>query len=91
MNIFLFLVFCSQDIYVFVLMNPQISKFMTSSYCTSKVTFSNYFFRILGSIKMKLGQIFQQRMIKILDMFLTLLQRLETSSRSVYDFHKMAI
>lgn len=64
---------------------------MTSSYCTSKVTLSNYFFRILDSMKMKLGQIFQELMIKILDMFLTLLQRLETSFRAVYDFHVMAV
>lgn len=64
---------------------------MTSSYCTSKVTLSNYFFRILDSMKMKLGQIFQELMIKILDMFLTLLQRLETGFRAVYDFHVMAV
>ena len=42
-------------------------------------------------MKMKLGQIFQELMIKILDMFLTLLQRLETSFRAVYDFHVMAV
>ena len=42
-------------------------------------------------MKMKLGQIFQQLMIKILYMFLTLLQRLETSFRAVYGFHVMAV
>ena len=47
------------------------------------------FFRILGSIKKKIGQILVQLMTNNSNFFVTLLQRLQTSSRLFYDFDKM--
>ena len=54
---------------IFVLINPQISKFMTSLYTLLKI--GNFtvdcFFRTLGSTKMKFCQIIEQLMTKIED------------------------
>ena len=50
-----------------------------------------YFFWILSTIKMKLGQILVYLIANISNMFLTQYWRLETSSRSFYGFNEMTI
>ena len=87
-------VFCSQDIQIFVLLiNPQTSKSATSSNTLLHVTSYTFdlFFKMLGSIKMKYDPILLQLMIKISNSILVLLWKLETSSRLFYHFEKIAI
>ena len=95
--IFLFeekIMFCSQDIKMFVLMwNLIISKSMTPSQALlHNASYTHaYFFWILSPIKIKFGQILVRCMTNISNMFLAECWRLETSSRLFYDFIKMTI
>ena len=69
-------VFCSQDIQIFVLLiNPQTSKSETSSNTLLHITSYTFdlFFKMLGSIKMKYDPILLQLMIKISNSILVLL------------------
>lgn len=68
-------------------MNPQTSKSMRSS---ERLLHRSYF-RIVGNIKIKLGQIEVQLMTTISSLLCAQLWRLETSSRSVYNHNKMEI
>ena len=84
--------FRSQDIYIFViLINSQSSKSMTrhTHYYTLEVTLSLVFFRTIGIIKMKLGQISVHFLTNHFSLLLTLLLKMETSSRTFYRFQKM--
>ena len=49
------------------------------------------FIRVLSSIKMKFVQVLVKLMTNIFNSFLALLRRLITSSRSFYNFDKMAV
>ena len=95
--IFLFeekIMFCSQDIKMFVLLwNLIISKSMTPSQALlHNASYTHaYFFWILSPIKIKFGQILMCWMANISNMFLVECWRLETSTKLFYDFIKMTI
>ena len=75
------------------LWNPQISKYLTSSLTllhNESYTFACFFW-ILSTIKRRFGQILLYLRTNISNMFLAQCWRLETSSRSFYDFIKMTI
>ena len=86
--------FCSRDIEIFLfLWNPQISKFVTSSWAlllNSSYTYADFFW-VLSSIKMKFGQILLYCMTSISNIFSDQYWRLETSCRLFCDFIKMTI
>ena len=86
--------FCFQDIYIFkYLVNPQTSKSVTSAWTVLRIRSDTYncFFRVLGSISMKLGQILLQYMTDISNLFLVLLWGLGASCRPFNDFIKMTV
>ena len=78
------------------LANPETSKSMTSSQTLLHIgsyTF-DYLLRILGSIKMKFGQILLHFTTNMSNLFLAVLLILKTSSKAFYafyDFEKIAI
>ena len=59
--------------------------------CTLEDALSIFFFRFLGSIKMKLGQVLVHLMTNISNWFVTLLWRLETGFRPFYNSDKMTV
>ena len=78
---------------VFIFVNPQISKYLTSSLTllhNESYTFACFFW-ILSTIKRRFGQILLYLRTNISNMFLAQCWRLETSSRSFYDFNEMTI
>ena len=88
--------FYSQDIQLLMILinskSSQTSKSVTSSQSLMyirKYTF-DYSFRILGNDKMKFGQIVEQLMANISNLFLALLICLNTSSLSFHNFGKIA-
>ena len=86
--------FRSQDIYIFEFLgNLQTSKSVISSLTLLYIRSYTFdcFFRILGSIWTKFGQIFVRLMTNVSNYILPQLWRLKTISKPFYDFDKTII